>query len=242
MGRFVEEDMTLPEGVDTREVISLVYTPAGYIELYAINLEKGIYEKYSYADMKWNVEEPEALQSFSASGTSNYIISDIFYGEDQKQYLLVDAVPYHSELYRLSDDGSYEKVDVKRFDETYEVWDDFPYRPKYVKVLENGMIAASYLWRVIKIYSPDGQTTIDQYNCGRSCILAVDGNNLYYSDQKDEELLEINMETMNEGVSRVIETELSDTGILDYDDGTAYLCDVDGIHLNKEGGVHIYFG
>lgn len=234
MGRYVEEDMPLPDGVDTKEVISLADTPDGSLDLYVHN--NGVYEKYSYADQKWNRAEEESIQKFNVYTSSGYLITKVFYGEDNELYLLGNTLSYHNALYRLSDDGVYERVKVKRFEETYEEWNDIPRRPKFVQVLENGMIAVSYPWREIEVYSADGQTMVGSYSCGRSCVLAADGNILYYTNQNDNELLTINMETMKEGASREIEIEITDTGILDFEEGTAYLCDVSGIHMNQEGG------
>ncbi len=234
MGRYVEEDMVLPEGVASNELLSITISPDKEIELYAYN--DNSYEKYLYTDGTWSKVDAEALQKFNNISTSNFIIEDVFYGEDKKQYLLGDTVSeYHNALYRLSDTGEYEKVELKSFDNTYEEWDDYPYRPKVLKVLENGMIAAAYPWGVIELYSPDGQSMLDDYNCGRSCVLAAEGNILYYTDQNDKEVLSTNMETKEDGNPRPIEIDAFDSGILEIDNGIAYISNTSGIHLNKEG-------
>ena len=232
-GRYVEEDLVFPMGIAPDEFVSITASPNGDIELYAYN--DGAYEKYLYIDEKWNKGEAEALQKFNDLSINNYIIREVFYGEDKKQYLLGDTNGYHNALYRLSDAGVFEKVELKRFEDTYEEWDNAPYRPKVIKILESGMIAAAYPWRVIEVYSSDGQSMIDDYNCGRSCVLAAEGNTLYYVDQKDKEVLSINMETKEEGSPRSIEIDTFDTGVLELVNGNAYVCNTNGLHLNMEG-------
>ena len=235
MGRYVEEDIVLPEGVASNEFVSITIAPNEDIELYAFN--DGTYEKYLYIDENWSKVTSEALQKFNNINASNFFIRDVFYGEDKKQYLLGDTLSeYHNVLYRLSDTGEFEKVELTRFDDTYEEWKNTPYRPKVLKVLENGMIAAAYPWRIIELYSSDGQSIISEYPCGGSCILGAEGNTLYYTEQNDKELVAINMDTMEEGAKRPIEMNSFDAGIIELQKRTAYISNTDGIHLNKEGG------
>ena len=235
-GRYVEEDIVFPLGVDVSEFVSITASPNGDVELYAYN--DSTYEKYLYIDKSWSKVDEEALQSFNNIGANNFMITDVFYGEDKKQYLLGDTLSeYRNALYRLSDTGEFEKVELKRFDDSYEEWRNLPYRPEVLKVLENGMIAAAYPWRVIEVYSPDGQSMNGEYNCGGSCVLAAEGNILYYTDQNDKEVLSTNMETEEEGIPRPIEIDTFDTGILEIDNGIAYVSNTSGIHLNKEGGA-----
>ncbi len=235
MGRYVEENIALPPGVTSTEFVSITISPEKDIELYAYN--DSSYEKYLNINGNWSKVDSEALQVFNNINANNFMIRDVFYGEDKKQYLLGDTISeYHNALYRLSDTGEYEKVELKRFDDSYEEWGNIPYRPKVLKVLENGMIAAVYLWKIVELYSSDGQSIISEFNCGRSCVLSVEGNTLYYTDQNDKELISNNVETKEEGALRPIEITSLDSGILDTKEGTAYVSDVNGIHLNKEGG------
>lgn len=235
MGRYVEEDITFPEGVIASEFVSITVSPEGDTELYAYN--DGAYEKYLYMDKSWSKVDAKALQSFNNMSESKFMIRNVFYGEDKKQYLLGYTLSeYRNALYRLSDTGEFEKVEVKRFDDSYEEWSNVPYRPNVIKVLENGMIAAVYPWRVIEVYSTDGQSTISEFNCGRSCVLGAEGNILYYTDQNDKEILSTNVETKDEGIPRPIEIDVFDTGVLEIENGIAYICNISGIHLNKEGG------
>lgn len=235
MGRYVEEDMVLPQGVEASEFLSITASPKGDIELYAYN--GGIYEKYLYIDKTWSKGDAKALQSFNNMSTSKFMIRTVFYGEDEKQYLLGYTLSeYRNALYRLSDTGEFEKVEVKRFNDSYEEWRNVPYRPNVLKVLENGMIAAVYPWKVVEVYTPDGQSMISDFNCGRSCVLGVEGNIIYCTDQNDKEILSTNMETKEDGIPRPIEIEAFDSGILEVANGIAYVSNISGIHLNNEGG------
>jgi hypothetical protein len=232
-GRYVEEDMVFPEGVAPNEFVSITASPNGDIELYAYN--NGSYEKYVY-DKEWYMVEAKALQKFNDSSSNNFRIRKVFYGEDKKQYLIGETISdYQSALYRLSDAGVFEKVELKRFEDTNKEWENIHYVPKVIKVLENGMIAAAYSWSVIEVYSPDGQSTISEYNCGLSCVLAAEGNTIYYADQNDKEVLSINMETKEKGIPRSFEINTFDSGRLELVNGTAYVCNTSGIQLNKEG-------
>ena len=235
-GRYVEEEIAFPQGVDALEIISLTASPSGDIELYAYN--NGVYEKYLYKDGNWNKADGEALQKFNNVASNNFIMNEVFYGEDGKQYLLGFTISeYRSALYRLSDAGEFEKVDIKRFEDNYEEWENIPYFPKVLRVLENGMITASYPWKVVEVYSPDGQSVVGEYSCGGSCMLAAEGNLLYYTDQTDKEILSINMETKEEGTPRPVEIELFEEGRLELDNGTIHFSNTSGIHLIQESGT-----
>lgn len=69
--------------------------------------------------------------------------------------------------------------ECKRFYDVNEEQGNYPYMPVTLRVLQNGMIAAIYSWDIIEVYSPDGGSIIDEYICGRSNIMAVEGNNIY---------------------------------------------------------------
>lgn len=234
-GRYMEEDIALPQRVDVSNFISFAVSPKGELELYVY--EEEAYVKYVHEDKSWSKVGAEALQAFQEISESDFTVKRVFYGEDQRLYLLLDIYPdYRNALYRLSASGKFEKIEVKRFHDNNEEWYDSSYRPKVLKVLKNGMIVASYPWRVIEVYSPDGQSVIDEYNCGRSTILGAEGNIIYYTDQNDTELLSMNMETKEEGGPRPIEINAFDTGILEIVNGIAYVGNTGGLHLNKEGG------
>lgn len=234
MGRYVEESIEFPEGIDPNEFLSITASPEGKIELYAYN--DGSYEKYLYQDENWSKVGAEVLQKFNDYEANQVMIDKVFYGEDKKQYLLGNTFEYLNVLYRLSDAGEFEKVEVKRFEDTYEEWNNISYRPSVLKILENGMIVAAYPWRVIEVYSPDGQSVLEEYTCGKSCLLAVEGNTIYYTDQNDKEILSINIETKEKGSPRPIEIDAFNNAILEMDQESAYLSNPSGIHQNKESG------
>ncbi len=233
-GKYVEEDLGFPDGVAPNEFIAITTSPGGELELYAYNNDA--YKKYTYTDKKWSMGK--AVVPFRADdfNTEHFMIRKIFYGADKRQYLYGDNLTDNQcELYRLSDADVFKKVEIKRFEEINEDWGNLKCRPEEIKVLENSMIAAVYPWSEIEVYSPDGQTVIGEYHCGKTCLLATEGNILYYTDQKDKEVLSINMETKEEGNPRSFENDIYDTGIFEVVNGTAYLCNTNGIQLNMEG-------
>ncbi len=232
MGRYVEEDIEFPAGVAADKYISLTSTPDGNLELYVYNYTE--YEKYVYIDRQWNRENADGLKKFY-NWASDFWITDIFYGEDGRQYLFGNTMKYHNALYRLSDNGEYEKIAIPKFEEINEAWDTV-YRAKLIKVLKNGMIAAIYHNGEIEVYSSDGQSVVGEFSSTYTGKIAVEGNYLYYTDQAGNELIEHNLETDKQEASWPIDIELSDTGILESDQTAAYLCDPTGIHLINKGG------
>lgn len=232
-GRYVEETIEFPQDLEHTAFISIAITPEGSLELYALN--DGKYEKYIYVDRQWSKEDAQAFMEFS--NIPDLVITKVFYGQDGRLYSLGDIFPsYQNVLYRLSDTGEFEKIEVKRFEETYEDWGDLNYRPENIKVLENGMIAAVYPWGVIEVYTSDGQTIVGEFNGGRSYALASHKNTIYYSSRNNNELLSIDMEKNEEGPIITVGSELSNNTIISYHEQTAYLCDTTGIHLNIEAG------
>ncbi|HKL80833.1 MAG TPA: ABC transporter substrate-binding protein [Mobilitalea sp.] len=233
-GRYIEEDIEYPEGVEASEYIALTNTPDGDLELYIY--KNNAYEKYIYVDKKWTKDSADGLSVFN-NMQSDFHITDIFYGEDGRQYLLGDTVKYQNALYMQSDNGDYEKLNIQKFDQLIEEWDHpVPYRAELVKVLKNGMIAISYVTGEIEVYSSEGQSMVGEFTGELHCKMAVEGNALYFTNQRGNEILGIDMETMKEEKSRAIETQLSNAGILEIDQTNAYLCDTTGIHLNNKGG------
>jgi hypothetical protein len=109
-GRYVEEDIVFPEGIKSNEIVSITASPSGDIELYTYN--NGSYKAY-LINKKWRKVEVEALQKFNDFTSNDFKISKVFYGEDKRQYLIGETISdYHSVLYRLSDAGVFEKVEL----------------------------------------------------------------------------------------------------------------------------------
>jgi hypothetical protein len=96
-GRYVEEDVVFPEGINPKGFIAITASPNGDVELYTLN--DGSYETY-LLNKKWRKVGAEALQKCGNFGTDYFSIRKIFYGEDKKQYLLGESnSDYHSSLY-----------------------------------------------------------------------------------------------------------------------------------------------
>lgn len=233
LGRYVEEEVAFPQGVEPEEFITLTKTPDGGIELYAYN--DGNYEKYKYVKKEWERDIAEGLHTFKSS----YLISDIFYGEDGKQYLSSNTLEYKYELYRLSEKGEYEKILIQKFEEVYEQKQDYKkyYRPNSLKILENGMIAVSYNSGDLLVYSSDGQSVVSEIVASpRSYNIGAVGNILYYISQKGNEIIGLDIERNEQVETRPMEFEITYHSKLDIDKEKAYFCDTTGIHLMMKGG------
>lgn len=231
-GRYVEEDVEIPS--DVHYIISFTVSPGGDIELHGYGKNSN-YLKYLYVDKEWAEDELDVLKK--AVSTSAIQIDRLFYGEDKNLYVLADEfLSYRNALYRLSDSGELEKIDVKRFEESYEEWNNLPYRPEIIEVLENGMIAVTYLWRELEVYSPDGQSAVGDFSCGYPSVMTTWGNDIYFTDKDNSKLLKMNADKNEEQAAIPFEIEISDKGIIKYDGNTVYICDVTGIHLIKDGG------
>ena len=230
-GRYVEEDIVVPN--DISYIISFVVSPKGNIELYGYG-NNGNYLKYLYVDKEWAVDEPDVLKK--ALSTTPLQIDRVFYGEDKNLYVLADKFPdYRNALYRLSNSGELKNVEVIRFEDNYEEWNNLPYRPKSIEVMKNGMIAATYNWREVEIYSADGQSTAGEFKSGYPSAMTAWGNDLYFVDENNSKILKLDVEKNEEQASIPLEIEITDKGLFEYDGSAAYVCDVTGIHLNKDG-------
>lgn len=68
-----------------------------------------------YKDNEWSSQDLNALHKFN-NFDEDFIISNVFYGEDGRLYLLGNnMLDFRNALYKLSDGGDFEKVDIKRF-------------------------------------------------------------------------------------------------------------------------------
>lgn len=231
-GMYVEEDFEIPS--DIQNIISFMVSPGGNIELYGYGSTNN-YLKYLYVDEEWIEDESDALKKVLSSTPIR--INRLFYGEDEYLYVLADRFPaYRNALYRLSDFGELEKIDVKRFEDTHEEWDDLFYRPTSIDVLEKGMIAATYVWREGEIYSPDGQSTVGEFTCGYPSAMTASGNYLYFVDENISNILMYDVEKNEELALIPLLIDISSDGLIRYDGETIYICDKSGIHLKKDGG------
>ena len=233
-GKYVEEELGFPEGIRTEEYTALAISPDGIPELYVFN--NWAYDVYKYMNKTWNKEDPAGLQAFN-SIKENFYLTDVIYGEDGRQYLLGDTNNYHNALYRITDQGEYEKLPIPIFDENFEEW-DIPMRARLIKVLENGMIAIALQSGGLVIYAEDGRNVVEELNSTRYGKMTAEGNVLYYTGQNGDKLVGINPETKEVVPSRSIGIELSDTGILEINRESAFLCDTDGLHsCQLEGSI-----
>ncbi len=233
LGKYMEGNIEFPEGIASSEYISLANKPGGGMELFT--LQYGNYVKYNYENKKWEKDNGNSLQKFHSNPTaSNLKVIDVFYGQDDKQYILCDNSNNCNELYRQTENEKYEQIDIPKLKEEYG---DFkiPSRPKNITVLKNGLIAAIYLLGEIEVYSSDGKSVVNTFNSTNSGKIAADGNNLYYTNQKGNEIIMMDMETNKQGASRELSKKLSEETMLEVDNGVVYLCDKSGIQLNKEG-------
>jgi len=235
MGRYVEQDFEYPEGVGAENYICLLKNPEGNLELYSYIINKQN-EAVSYAK---HVQKDGVWTEDNAEGLNNKVLTDklafinrVFYGENGIQYLKCDDAEYHTVLYKLLDNGEYEKITIPKFQEEYKDW-GISYKPSALEVLKNGMIAAMYYQGEIEVYSSDGQTMINELDSGKS--MEIEGNKLYYTSQNGNELLVYNLETKQQEPLRKSYTEISNVSIMDIDNGAAYICDSAGIHKNLEG-------
>ncbi len=231
-GRYVEKDFTYPNGVSAEECMALLKNPEGNLELFYADAQSG-YGRGVRVDGQWNKEDMkgilEALASNNIPG-----IRDFFYGEDGLLYLLCFNMDYNTVLYRVTEDGSCEMIAIDKMNEKDEEL-GITYRPDEIEVLSNGAIAVKYLLHGIEVYSPDGRTKLNEFETGKTCKMAAEGNTLYYMNQDCSELLSLDLETNEEGTARKIDAKITDSSQLTVEKGTVYLCDADGIHRNPEG-------
>lgn len=239
MGRYVEEEIAFPESIKAEEYLTLTINPEGSLELYAYH--ENMYEKYIYTeDKNWVKEASSGLEAFD-NRIAEVMIENVFYGEDGRQYLLGNTAEYHHVLYRLGDQGEFEKLAIAKFDELYEDYDPpFAKRAKTIKVLENGMIAVLFINPELVVLSSDGQTVVEELSTDYKGMITAKGNILYYTNQNDE-LLGINPETGEEKAAVKMDitnpgTIVFDASILENKDDSIFLCNHNGIHAYQLEG------
>jgi ABC-type glycerol-3-phosphate transport system substrate-binding protein len=231
-GSYKEEDIPFPDGTNPQDYIALAMTPEGTLELYYDRF--GSCEVYKLEDGEWQKESSEVLGEFH-SYNGGLILKDVFYGEDGKQYLFGYTPEYIQALYRRTEQGEYERIRIPKLEEKDEE-DINIYRIRRLKVLENGMIAAMYSSGEIELYSPDELKVVAEYSSTVFGKLAACGNKLYFTDSGKDKLYGINTDALVEEEPILIETKLSDFGIIEVNEEAAYLCDITGIHLHQLRG------
>jgi len=230
MGRYVAYEMDYPENMDdSSQILDVQINPEGNLELY-VNKSTGGLVEYVQKDGVWTERNMNELSSLEIGGWPEAI----FYGEDKKQYVQLmmstDVSPSRI-LYRRSENGTYEKVLEIKMEDANVIGNDL----KKIEVLKNGMIAVLYYNRHVKLYSSDGLTEINDLEISNNFQLAVEEYRLYYTDPDGKSLLCYNAETNQEEAQRSIEKTLSFASLLDIENETVYLYDMDGFHINQQG-------
>jgi len=224
MGRYLELELDYPSGLNgeniTLNIINVQVNPEGILELYAFEPDFTI-TKYVQQDGVWRKEKfrmntPLALLS----------VPTIFYGEDKNLYILLAASDDRYALYGVSNDGTIKKaLDIKSEDK---------YFVETEKVLENGMVAAMFRDKSIKLYSPGGESVVYEPPTNNSQLMAVDGNHLYYTDPDGKALFCYNADTKQEEPSQSLGKGLLSNSLLSVENGILYLYDSEGFHLMQK--------
>lgn len=220
-GRYVEEALSLPDGVTENRVVSVTKSPKQELVIFAN--EYGQYTQYTFHENAW-VSEP--AKWLSKNNISSF--KHIFYGEDGNRYALGIGLDFKVILLK-SQDGIENEVIKTPFTKS---------SPVFCEVLRNGDIAITFSDEpnLYIVSSEDGDVLHElDYAYG----FKADGDLLLASDVTNKKVL-IYDSTENYSV-----TEKDNIHNLDYNqkifagenEGDIYLADKKGIHLLEAGGT-----
>lgn len=229
MGRYVEEGLTLPEGVTENRVVFITKNTDNELVLYVT--EYGLYYKYTLHENEW-VSEP--AKWLSNENVSRY--NRIFYGQDGNQYALCYYNYNTMKLLKTQDGIEYEIVKLP-FDQTTE---DIR-RPRNVifrcEVLRNGDIALTLSDEPnLYIVSSDGNI-LHELNYAYSFKAA--GDSLLVSDVDNRKILIYDSSsdysvTEKDNIQEIFSNQIIFPG---ENEGEIYIADNKGIHLLEAGGT-----
>lgn len=154
MGRYVEEEITYPEGYDDYLPLSMVKNEKGSIEIFAANTkEDNDFVKYTrLEDKTWEVTEQPWLNSMNTSDTTQ--IMDVILGADQKYYALLINVTLEntkvtSSIFQcVSEDADAVKLNIPALDAEYDIGGGYMVKPYITDmgVMKDGTIIAYDLY------------------------------------------------------------------------------------------------
>ncbi len=237
VGRYVESEIALPEGLTYGSVIAFLNGPEGENVLFTRKEKDGLSVFSAYClseDLTWEEKDCTWLNQLGiAYGYENLHIS---YGEDRKLYAVYaegngqDLIPRHH-IFVSEDGADCAEIEMPVLLETNET--GYVYAPSGFTALENGNLlfeAGSSLF----LFKPDGQKKIAEIMTDHNHYIP-DGNRFYVMDEESRSLILYDGESGAEKSRSPLELEgFYEAAAIAGDNGDLSLVSKDGIQILKK--------
>lgn len=247
MGRYIENDASLPDGIKVGDSYLRLVQKNGVPYMYVFNSSKSNCVITAYEmneDGTWKENTPKWLKTISIPSSACYY-NTVFENEDGTQYLFYAEIKdqrYKANLLRSTDGSTYEEIKPESWQKkdsggNYSV-------PDQVKVLDDGTIVALFQDGRVefynrKTYKMENAITNVPYI---SNTLEVAGQCVYLvSADSDRNITGIDVyDTANNYKKTSYPISSSQSGNANLflsENGDIMLCDPDGIHVLKAGAT-----
>ncbi len=254
MGRYVEQEMNLPEFSPNEMRIGAICNAAGQLEYYTfgINETDGTYVVFCYTCMNDTYEKKQVDWASEAVNTNGSLPTQIILGQDDNYYMLSEifesenigkdqeTYSIYSYLYGLDAEGK------KYVNLTPESWGDKEkeeiekvYHGKIIsdpQVSKDGILSYKENDEQVFFYDLDKKKTVDLIPIETEQRYIIKDNTIYYLPVGESFIHSYDFETKKEEKYQ-ISTINGPINIQVSDGGNIYLLDRLGIHCYKKGST-----
>lgn len=237
VGRYVESEIPLPEGIEHGSVIAFLNGPEGENVLFTRKEKDGLSVFSAYllsGDMAW--EEKDCAWLNQLGLTFRYDNIHISYGEDRKLYVVYaegdgqDLVPRHH-IFVSEDWGNCTEMEMPVLLETDET--GYRYAPSSFTALANGNLLLEARSSLL-LFKPDGQKKIAEIMIDYNHYIP-DGNRFYVMDEESRSLIVYDGESGAEKSGSPLELEdFYEAAAIADENGDFSLVSKDGIQILKK--------
>lgn len=235
MGRYVEEEIPLPDEYKNSQIINLVKSANGAIEVFLFDYENNTYLKLIRNDSgAWDDKEQPWLSKIKTDDYS-WVLS-VIYGEDGMYYALVQS--YNDEsgenlIFKCQNENEIPiKINIPAL-EKYNDYNGYVSKPAIEKigVLKNGkIIAYDPMKRQISLFSQDTGESIKEFD---SIVPFTQKENTFWASKTENKTI-ISYSEVDSEISA--ESNVID-GNLAVNDNALYLLNKEGIHRLENNGT-----
>lgn len=239
MGRYVEEEISLPFEGNEETVFDIIQKDDGSLELYTGTVGNdykiNTVNRYDYDGSNWSQAE---------TWVKNVVESTVALGElqvkrglDGTEYLLYNDKDYHPHLLRSADGVQYEEIMTDLLGKPVEGYEFYP-RPEAFEGLTNDRIFISSYWFTSGIYNADGTLymamELGHASTDRRSDYAFSDKEIVIRSERGLERYNIEQKNKLEDIQTMENVQFQ---MLKMDkDGGLYAADSAGIHHIAKGG------
>lgn len=223
MGRYVEENLELPE--DIKSIISYEAKKDGVMHLYGYDTNGKVAVYVSKDNKSWEKEEAKWLQGIVDSGN---MVSQIAYDKEGTPYVLYQDNQFALHVAKVKDGEALEEIPFSTEEQGY---------PQGMEVLDNGDILIGIQSSgVLRINGVDGQVVTEYMNAGTDGSFTTTNSELMLIDAQKGGVVRFNLETGLEEGFIPYEGSIWGSKILSNEEGSTYLINEGGISRLAPGG------